>query len=80
MKRNNARVALLPVQLRAQVISLRKTGMNVAEICDRLGITKSSERNGVSAICAEKELRRYQVGIESGPHASPHRIRVGTWA
>lgn len=80
MKRNNARVALLPVQLRAQVISLRKTGMNVAEICDRLAITKSSERNGVSAICAEKELRRYQAGIESGPHNSPHRIRTGNWA
>lgn len=80
MKRNNARIASLPVQLRAQVISLRKTSMGVNEICDRLGITKSSERNAVSAICDEKELRRYKVGIDSFNPGSSHRIKTGTWA
>lgn len=79
MKRT-ARIAPIPAQLRAQVVSLRKTGMSCLDICTRLHIDKSSERNAVSQICAEPELRRYQVGIESGPHNSPHRLRVGTWA
>ncbi len=78
--RRTARVSPLPIQLRAQVVSLRKTGMNVMDICARLGIEKSSERNAVSQLCADPSLRRFQVGIESGPHSSPHRIRTGNWA
>lgn len=78
--RRTSRIAPIDVQLRAQIVSLRKTHMTASEICDRLHIEKSSERNAVSQICAERELRRYQVGIESGPHNSPHRIRTGNWA
>jgi hypothetical protein len=78
--RRTARVSTLPIQLRAQVVSLRKTGMNVMDICARLGIEKSSERNAVSQLCADPALRRFQVGIESGPHSSPHKIRTGNWA
>ena len=74
------RVAEIPVQLRAQVVSLRKTNMSVMDICERLRIEKSSERNAVSKICAEPGLRRYQLGIESFNSGSSHRIKRGTWA
>jgi len=76
--RRTARVSLLPVQLRAQVVSLRKTAMNVNDICDRLGIVKSSERNAVSLICAEPGLRVFGYGIEvGGPiRRGPNRAAV----
>lgn len=45
MKRGYTRIADLPVQLRAQVVSLRRCGHDVLTICDRLRIEKSSERN-----------------------------------
>lgn len=69
----------IDVQLRAQVVSLRRAGMMVNDICQRLELHKSSERAAVQMIC-ESLPRRYQVGIESGPHHSPHRIRTGNWA
>jgi hypothetical protein len=78
--RRTAKVSPIPVQLRSQIVSLRKTGMSVMAICERLGIDKSSERNAVSQICAEPELRRYQVGIESVNNGSSHRIKTGHWA
>ena len=78
--RRTARIAPIDVQLRAQIVSLRKTHMTASEICDRLHIDKSSERNAVSQICAEPELRRYQVGIESFNNGSSHRIKAGNWA
>lgn len=79
--RRAAKSSPIPAQLRSQIVSLRKTGMSVMAICERLRIEKSSERNAVSQICAEPELRRYQVGIESpGQNSSPHRLRRGTWA
>ncbi len=65
MKRST-RIADLPVGMRGQVISLRKGGMAVNDICRRLGIEKSSERNAVSEICAEPGLRAYGHSIEVG--------------
>jgi hypothetical protein len=67
------------VQLRAQVVSLRRAGMLVNDICQRLDLHKSSERMAVEMIC-DALPRRFQVGIESGPHNSRHRIRTGNWA
>ena len=66
MKRTSTKLADLPVQLRAQVVSLRRCGHDVLTICDRLHIEKSSERNAVSQICAEPGLRVYSKCIETG--------------
>lgn len=57
--RGTNRIAKLPVGVRGNVISLREGGMCVNDICTRLGLDKASERNAVSAICAEPALRRY---------------------
>lgn len=64
--RRTSRIAELPVGMRGQVVSLRKGGMSVNAICSRLQIEKSSERNAVSAICAEPGLRAYGHSIEVG--------------
>ena len=40
--RRTTRIAPIDVQLRAQIVSLRKTHMTASEICDRLHIEKSS--------------------------------------
>ena len=64
MKRGSTKIAELPVQLRAQVVSLRRCGHDVLTICDRLHIDKQSERNAVSAICAEPGLRAYAHGMD----------------
>lgn len=50
--------ANLSVQVRAQIVSLRRGGMLVSDICNRLGLSKSSEREAVLAIC-EALPRRY---------------------
>lgn len=78
MKRGSTKIAELPVQLRAQVVSLRRCGHDVLTICDRLHIDKASERNAVSAICAEPALRRYGHDFSvSGPvKAGPNRAAV----
>lgn len=75
-----SRVAYLAPDVCQRIDDLRRQRLCVSEICDRLGITKSSEMNAVSVFCADPSLRRFQVGIESGPHSSPHRIRTGNWA
>ena len=68
MKRGSTKIAELPVQLRAQVVSLRRCGHDVLTICDRLHIDKPSERNAVSKICAEPGLRAFGHGMDvSGP-------------
>jgi hypothetical protein len=68
MKRGSTKIAELPVQLRAQVVSLRRCGHDVLTICDRLHIDKPSERNAVTKICAEPGLRAYAHGMDvSGP-------------
>jgi hypothetical protein len=68
MKRGSTKIAELPVQLRAQVVSLRRCGHDVLTICDRLHVDKPSERNAVSKICAEPGLRAYAHGMDvSGP-------------
>ena len=64
--RGTNRIAKLPVGVRGNVISLREGGMCVNDICTRLGLEKQSERNAVSAICEEPELRRYGHGFEIG--------------
>ena len=64
--RGTNRIAKLPVGLRGQIISLRQAGKSCLEIAERLGLEKQSERNAVSAICAEPELRRYGHGFEIG--------------
>ena len=74
------RIAALPKVLVDEIIRLRKMRFTCLGICDQLGIHKASEQNAVSEICRRPDLRRYQVGIECGPHSSPHRLRVGTWA
>ena len=61
----------IDVQLRAEVVSLRRAGMMVNDICQRLNLHKSSERAAVEQIC-DALPRRYQVGIES-----PGPIRAG---
>jgi hypothetical protein len=68
MKRGSTKIAELPVQLRAQVVSLRRCGHDVLTICDRLHIDKPSERNAVTKICSEPGLRAYAHGMDvSGP-------------
>jgi hypothetical protein len=67
------------VQLRAQVVSLRRAGMLVNDICQRLDLHKSSERMAVEMIC-DALPRRFQVGIESFNNGSNHRIKTGSWA
>jgi hypothetical protein len=78
MKRGSTKIAKLPVGMRGQVVSLRKAAMSVNEICNRLGIDKPSERNAVSAICAEPGLRAYGHSIEvGGPvRRGPNRAAV----
>lgn len=66
-------------QLRSQVESLRRLGYWVNDICHKLELHKSSERQAVQLIC-DALPRKFKVGIESGPHHSQHRIRVGNWA
>jgi hypothetical protein len=48
MKRGSTKIAELPVGLRGQIVSLRKAGMNCADICARLQLDKPSERNAVT--------------------------------
>ena len=60
------RIAQLPVGVRGQIVSLRQAGRSCLEICERLGLEKQSERNAVSAICAEPELRKYSKSFEIG--------------
>lgn len=69
----------IDVQLRSQVVSLRRAGMMVNDICQRLDLHKSSEREAVQMIC-DALPRRHQVGIESCQSGSSHRIRRGNWA
>lgn len=78
MKRGSTKIAQFPVGLRGQIVSLRKAGMNCADICARLQLDKPSERNAVSAICAEPGLRPYGHSIEvGGPvRRGPNRAAV----
>jgi hypothetical protein len=78
MKRGSTKIAELPVQLRAQVVSLRRCGHDVLTICERLHIDKPSERNAVTKICAEPGLRAYGHSIEvGGPvRRGPNRAAV----
>lgn len=78
--KTNKRIAELDVATRAQVVSLRRAGLSVIKIAERLGLTQPSELNAVSAICAEPALRRYAVGIEVGSPTCSGRIRTGNWA
>jgi hypothetical protein len=64
--RGTNRIAKLEMGVRGQVMSLRRAGRSCLEICERLGLDKASERNAVSAICAEPELRKYSKGFEVG--------------
>lgn len=57
--RGTNRIAKLDIGVRGQIVSLRQAGRSCLEICERLGLEKQSERNAVSAICAEPALRRY---------------------
>jgi hypothetical protein len=64
----------IPVQLRSQIVSLRRAGMMVNDICIRLDLHRSCEREAVIRVCDELP-RRFQVGIEStGP---VHRSQNG---
>jgi len=54
----------IDVQLRAQVVSLRRAGMMVNDICQRMDLHKASERAAVQQIC-DALPRKYQVGIDS---------------
>jgi hypothetical protein len=78
VKRGSTKIAQLPVGLRGQIVSLRKAGMNCADICARLQLDKQSERNAVSQICAEPGLRAYSKGTEIlGPvRRGPNRAAV----
>lgn len=66
MKRASTKIADLPAQLRSQVVSLRRCGHDVLTICELLRVDKPSERNAVSAICAEPGLRVFGKSIEVG--------------
>lgn len=67
------RIAQLNTQLRSQVVSLRRAGMAVSEICERLGVHKSSEIEGVKAVC-ESLPRKYGLG-EVAPRGPVTRTR-----
>jgi len=71
--RGTNRIAKLPIGVRGQIISLRQAGRSCLEICERLGLDKASERNAVSAICAEPHLRRYGHGFEISAPVKPGR-------
>jgi hypothetical protein len=68
MKRGSTKIAHLDVDMRTRVVELRRKYKSVNDICHRLGLDKPSERNAVSAICAEPGLRAYAHGMDvSGP-------------
>lgn len=69
------RIAPITPQLRSQVVSLRRAGMMVNDICERLNVHKSSERAAVMKICDDLP-RRHQVSIES---RGPIRKRNGKY-
>lgn len=69
----NNRIAPINHQLRSQVVSLRRAGMVVSEICERLGVTKSSEIEAVKAVC-ESLPRKYGCG-EVAPRGPVTRTR-----
>jgi hypothetical protein len=73
VKRGSTKIATLPVGLRGQIVSLRKAGMNCADICSRLQLDKQSERNAVSQICAEPGLRAYGHGTDVRGPVKPGR-------
>jgi hypothetical protein len=53
------------VQTRSQVVSLRRAGMTVGEIGDRLNLTLTSQLDEIRRICEELP-RKFQFG-EVGP-------------
>lgn len=66
--RASTRIASLTLDVRRRVVEYRRTGASVNDICDRLHIDKTSERNAVTKICAEPGLRAFGHGIDvSGP-------------
>ena len=72
MSRQSAPISL---QLRAQVVSLRRAGMDVNSICHRLGMEKSTERQAVSMIC-DTLPRKYGMGGLTTPGPA-HKWRGG---
>ena len=61
------KIVQLDLLTRSQVIHLRRSNMCVIDICNQLNLTKQSEINAVSNLCARnKQLRRYQFGIDIG--------------
>ena len=63
--------------IRYQKLYPRKT---VIEIAEHFMLATSTGIRQVQAVLSTPEMRRYRPGIEAGPHNSPHRLRVGTWA
>lgn len=51
----------IDIQLRAQVVSLRRAGMAVSEIGERLGLTRASDLERIRGVCDELP-RKYQFG------------------
>ena len=64
--RGTNRIAKLHFTVEDQVRSLRRGGMRVYAICERLGLNTKSELNRVQQICEEPGLRPFLVGIDAG--------------
>jgi hypothetical protein len=61
------------VATRSQVVSLRRAGMTVAEIADRLNLNLTSHLDEIRRICDELP-RKFQFG-ELGPRGPVARTR-----
>lgn len=72
---NHRRPNQIDVQLRAQVVSLRRAGLAVSEIADRLKLTRLGDIEAIRLIC-DKLPRKYGVG-EVAPRGVVYRRTRG---
>ena len=70
--KNNKRPLKIDVQLRAQVVSLRRAGKTVAEIGERLGLTRPTDLETIRMIC-DTLPRRSGLGELTTPGPSYRR-------
>lgn len=55
------RLPQVDMQLRAQIVSLRRAGMSVMEIGERLGLTRAVDYEAIRAVC-DSLPRKYGFG------------------
>ena len=73
MKRGSTKIAQLHFTVEDQVRNLRRGGMKVYAICERLGLHKKSEENRVRQICDEPGLKPFMSGFDLPGPVKPGR-------